>query len=70
MGLLSRLFGEKITTDQAAERLGITRQGVIQKIKRGEIEAELFNGVYIVDEDSLKNVTISKGGRPKKKKDQ
>lgn len=56
----------KITTVEAAERLGLSRVRVFTLIKQGRIKAEKLGRDWMIDE---KNLTIEPGkptGRPKK----
>jgi hypothetical protein len=43
-----------IGTAQAAERLGITRQGVGERIRRGRLSATKIKGVWAMTERALK----------------
>jgi excisionase family DNA binding protein len=60
-------FEDVISTASAAERLGITRQRVLQLIERGRLPATKFSGVYVIREEDLKLVKNRAPGRPRKK---
>jgi excisionase family DNA binding protein len=53
-----------ISTTDAAERLGITRQRVLQLIEKGRLPASLFANVYMIREADLKLVQDRPPGRP------
>ena len=55
-----------ISTTDAAERLGITRQRVLQLIEAGRLPASLFANVYMIRESDLKLVEDRQPGRPPK----
>jgi excisionase family DNA binding protein len=57
-----------LTTQQAAERLGVTIRRVNALIKSGRLPAEKFGQVYMIKESDLKLVSVRKPGRPSKKK--
>lgn len=57
-----------LTTDQAAERLGVTRSRVHALIQAGRLPAEKFGPVYMIKESDLKLVENRKVGRPPTKK--
>jgi excisionase family DNA binding protein len=57
-----------ISTTDAAERLGITRQRVLQLIEAGRLPASLFANVYMIREADLKLVEVRTAGRPPKAK--
>lgn len=59
---------EYISTTDAAEKLGITRQRVLQLIDDGRLDAKKFAGVYMIRRASLANVEDRKPGRPPKAK--
>lgn len=46
-------MGNLIDTSTAAERLGITRRGVQQLIKKGILPAEKVGRDWVIDEDNL-----------------
>ena len=59
----------KLTTQQAADRLGLSRGRIIQLIDKGVIKATKFGGVYQIDEADLKRAVWDtkpgpKGRRP------
>lgn len=60
-------FEDVISTASAAERLGITRQRVLQLIEKGRLPATKFSGVYMIREEDLKLVKNRAPGRPRKK---
>ncbi|MGB8507272.1 MAG: helix-turn-helix domain-containing protein [Pyrinomonadaceae bacterium] len=57
-----------ISTTDAAERLGITRQRVLQLIESKRLPASLFANVYMIREADLKLVEDRPPGRPPKPK--
>jgi excisionase family DNA binding protein len=57
-----------ISTTDAADRLGITRQRVLQLIEAGRLPASLFANVYMIRESDLKLVKDRIPGRPPKPK--
>ena len=57
-----------ISTSEAANRLGITRQRVLQLIEAGRLPAKLFANVYMIRAVDLKLVEDRKPGRPSKSK--
>lgn len=57
---------EYISTTEAAQRLGITRQRVLQLIEGGRLDAKKFASVYLIRRASLTNVEDRKPGRPPK----
>ena len=59
---------EFISTTEAAELLGITRQRVLQLIEDGRLDAKKFASVYMIRRASLVNVEDRKPGRPPKGK--
>ena len=59
---------EYISTTEAAEQLGITRQRVLQLIEGGRLDAKKFASVYMIHRASLANVEDRKPGRPPKAK--
>jgi len=58
----------KITTIQAAEKLGVSQRRVIALIEQEKLPAEKFANVYMIDEKDLELVKDRKPGRPTKKK--
>lgn len=56
-----------ITTQQAAERLGITARRVRQLIKAGHLTARRVGRDWLIDERSLRAVAVRTPGRPRKK---
>jgi excisionase family DNA binding protein len=57
-----------ISTSEAADRLGVTRQRVLQLIEGGRLPASLFANVYMIREADLKLVQDRPPGRPPKSK--
>jgi len=55
-----------ISTTDAAARLGITRQRVLQLIEGGRLPASLFANVYMIREADLKLIGTRTPGRPPK----
>jgi excisionase family DNA binding protein len=55
-----------ISTTDAAARLGITRQRVLQLIEGGRLPASLFANVYMIREADLKLIETRTPGRPPK----
>jgi excisionase family DNA binding protein len=58
----------KLTTRQAAEKLGISIRRVNALIQSGQLRAEKFGPINMIDEDDLKLVEDRKPGRPPKTK--
>jgi excisionase family DNA binding protein len=56
-----------LSTNEAAELLGVTRQRVIQLINRGRLKASKFANVYIIKQTDLKDVEDRAPGRPSKR---
>ena len=57
-----------ISTAQAAERLGISKQRVFQLIQDGRLPAQKVGPIYVIDAAVLKTVKRMKPGRPRTKK--
>jgi excisionase family DNA binding protein len=57
---------DRITTNEAAEALGVTRQRVLQLIQDGRLKAEKFANVYMIRPDDLSNIEGKPMGRPPK----
>jgi excisionase family DNA binding protein len=57
----------KLTTREAAERLGLSVRRVNALIQSGQLPAERFANVHMIDEKDLKLVSVRKPGRPPKK---
>jgi excisionase family DNA binding protein len=57
---------EYISTTNAAEHLGITRQRVLQLIEAGRLPAKLFANVYMIRTEDLRLVEDRQPGRPPK----
>lgn len=60
--------GDYITTNEAAESLGVTRQRVLQLIQDGRLKAEKFSNVYMIRPADLSNIEEKPIGRPPKPK--
>ncbi len=61
---------EYISTNDAAQHLGITRQRVLQLIKHDRLKAEKFANVYMIRRADLVTVEDRSQGRPPKAKAQ
>jgi excisionase family DNA binding protein len=59
---------ELLTTQQAADKLGVHRSRVHALIKAGRLPAQKFGNVYMIKEADLKLVEERKTGRPPKAK--
>ncbi len=59
---------EYITTNEAADVLGVTRQRVLQLIQDGRLPAEKFANVYMIRPADLSNIEGKPMGRPPKPK--
>jgi excisionase family DNA binding protein len=58
-----------VSTDEAAERLGISGRRVRQLIDEGKLPAQYVGGGYVIEESALKSVKVyGKPGRPPTKK--
>ena len=55
---------DRITTAQAAERLGVTKPRVIQLINAGRLPAEKIGMQYLIKPADLEKVKDRKPGRP------
>ncbi len=54
-----------ISTDEAAERLGVSGRRVRQLIDEGKLSAQYVGGGYVIDEATLEGVKVyGKAGRP------
>lgn len=57
----------RLTTPQAAARLGMTRQGVLRAIKEGRLPAAKLGRDWTVEEDDVRLVAApAHTGRPRK----
>ena len=56
----------KLTTNQAAEKLGVSRRRVLAMITNKQLPADKFGDAYMIDEKDLQLVKDRKPGRPKK----
>ncbi len=57
---------EFLTTQQAADKLGVHRSRVHALIQAGRLPAQKFGNVYMIREEDLKLVEERKVGRPAK----
>jgi excisionase family DNA binding protein len=58
-----------LSTDQAAERLGISGRRVRALIAEGKLQATYVGGGYVIEESALDAVKVyGKAGRPPKAK--
>lgn len=58
-----------LSTDEAAERLGVSGRRVRALIKEGKLQAQYVGGGYVIEEDALESVKVyGKRGRPPKDK--
>ena len=57
-----------ITTNEAADVLGVTRQRVLQLIADGRLKAEKFANVYMIRRPDLDLIEAKPMGRPPKAK--
>ncbi len=57
---------EFISTTDAADHLGITRQRVLQLIEAGRLPAKLFANVYMIRKADLRLIEDRTPGRPPK----
>ena len=55
-----------LTTNEVAERLGVTVQRVHQFIKKDRLPAQKMGRDYLIDEGDLKRVADRPTGRPPK----
>jgi excisionase family DNA binding protein len=55
-----------ITTNEAADVLGVTRQRVLQLIQDGRLKAEKFANVYMIRRGDLDHIEEKPMGRPPK----
>ena len=51
-----------ITTQEAAERLSISRNRVLDLIKAGQLRAEKISGVWFIDEASVETRAAAPNG--------
>jgi excisionase family DNA binding protein len=59
-------MNEFVTTQEAAEELGITDSRVRQLIIEGKLPAKKFGKSHMIKRNDLKGVIIGKRGRPRK----
>ena len=57
-----------VSTNEAADVLGVTRQRVLQLIQDGRLKAEKFASVYMIRRDDLDHIEEKPMGRPPKSK--
>ncbi len=56
-----------ISTDEAAEKLGVSGRRIRQLIDEGKLVAQYVGGGYVIDESALAGVRVyGKPGRPPK----
>ena len=60
------MSNEYVSTSEAAEELGITRQRVLQLINQGRLEASRLGNTFMISKAALANVADRTPGRPKK----
>jgi excisionase family DNA binding protein len=53
-----------ITTNEAADSLGVSRQRVLQLIQDGRLKAEKFANVYMIQRADLNHIEGKPMGRP------
>jgi excisionase family DNA binding protein len=58
---------DRLTTQQAADKLGVSLRRVNAMIQAGRLPAEKFGQVYMIRESDLSLVADRKPGRPSKK---
>jgi excisionase family DNA binding protein len=63
-------MGKLVTTQEAAERLGVTRPRVHALIQAGRLPAEKMGRDYFIKESDLSLVAERKPGRPPKQADE
>lgn len=61
-----RRMGVKLTTKQAAARLGVNASRIRQLVIAKKLPAEKFGHVLMIDEQDLKPLENRRPGRPKK----
>jgi len=54
-----------LSTEEAAQRLGVISERVRQFIKAGRLPAMLIAGRYVIKEKDLEKVAVRKTGRPR-----
>ena len=59
-------MNEFLTTEQAANELGVTDSRVRQLILEGKLTAQKFGRSHMIKRSDLKNVEIGNRGRPRK----
>ena len=57
-----------ISTPEAAEILGVSRQRVLQLIHQKRLKATKVASVYLIKKSDLENIEARKPGRPKRKR--
>jgi excisionase family DNA binding protein len=62
------MTNELLTTEEAAERLGVTSARIRAMIAAGRLPARKFGHVHMILESDLKTVEGRKPGRPPKQK--
>jgi excisionase family DNA binding protein len=61
---VTKLEDTHLSTSQAAEILGISRQRVLQLIQQGSLKATKIASVYLIKKSDLVDVKDRKPGRP------
>ena len=54
-----------LSTEEAAQRLGVISERVRQLIKDGRLPATLVGGSYVIQEQDIQKVAVRKTGRPR-----
>ena len=65
---MAKIEDTHVSTSEAAEILGVTRQRVLQLIQQGRLKATKLANVYLIKKSDLADVMDRKPGRPAKKK--
>jgi excisionase family DNA binding protein len=65
---VAKIEDTHVSTSEAAEILGVTRQRVLQVIQQGSLKATRLANVYLIKKSDLADVKDRKPGRPAKKK--
>lgn len=60
-------MNELLTTAEVAQLLGITREGVFQRIKRGKLKARKLGRNYVIRKTDLPGYTTGPIGAPRKR---
>jgi len=65
---VAKIEDTHVSTSEAAEILGVTRQRVLQLIQQGRLKATKLASVYLIKKSDLADVKVRKPGRPSKAK--